>query len=325
MNFTIFKNNLLIDKPENIMQKKIEKTIKPSVSKTGYISGRLEIDIKEFVLYSFHKSLNYYYERRDECLAEFSEISVHDFRVTVRRLMSFLELMNELYSSEYKDKLISLLSVQMKYFSVLRDTQVQILEIQQLKEKLSHLNIFFFHLLKKEQEHIYKIQQKIPLLISPEFDETIKQYEKELRDVVIPEINDIEQFFLTIDKAYCRCSELISKLNPAKAHTIHELRLAFKKFRYMVEHTRELNLINDQKMKKFKKFQDLMGAVQDSEVLQKRLKKFFNKYDMIPESCVKEILDYFNSDEQSKISKFIDKADGINQLWNVPKKRINPA
>src|SRR5258706_7774877 len=78
-----------------------------------------------------------------------------------------------------------------------------------------------------------------------------------------------------VQDAFTRTVELQRAMDPGAAQTIHRTRIAFKKFRYMVEALQALfPEITRKRVAAMQDFQAMMGEVQDTEVFLARLDKF---------------------------------------------------
>ena len=117
-----------------------------------------------------HECWEYYLNQLINCKEHFSEEAVHDLRVSIRRFQSLLNLLDELVPNLYIREIKTILSTQIKSFSVLRDTQVQILKVFDMRKKFPELNYYFYDLLDNEQELINGIQEKIVLYTEDELE-----------------------------------------------------------------------------------------------------------------------------------------------------------
>jgi len=78
-----------------------------------------------------------------------------------------------------------------------------------------------------------------------------------------------------VHDAFAKTLELQRAMDPGAAATIHRTRVAFKKFRYMVEALQPLFAeITPERVATMQDYQSMMGEVQDTEVFLARLDKY---------------------------------------------------
>ena len=211
------------------------------------------------------------------------EKEIHDKRVILRRVFTILDLYG-INSSEVKFG-----ESAFRLFGKLRDIQIQIMKLKDINEgDEMHEYIVFL----KEQEIRYKNK--------------IDKFCKEKR-VEFPEIasNKIEPSEVE-KKITERFGKVVSRtrfLKKSNAKAIHKVRIAFKYFRYMLEILVYIEKVDVIKLKKLKAYQDLLGTVQDYEVLVKGITKFFGMKDYDK----RKDLNIFERNEQLKILRFIEK------------------
>ena len=74
---------------------------------------------------------------------------------------------------------------------------------------------------------------------------------------------------------FTRAVALLRVVTPGDVETIHRLRIAFKKFRYLVEVLQPaLPFVTEELLKLMNTYQDRMGAIQDNEVLTAALRRY---------------------------------------------------
>ena len=83
----------------------------------------------------------------------------------------------------------------------------------------------------------------------------------------------------SVDRAFSRTRQLRARIDPRDTRTIHRTRVAFKKFRYMVEALAEYLPGGDRPSAwpAMRHYQTMMGEIQDAEVLLRTLDKFLRK------------------------------------------------
>src|SRR5512135_1958658 len=126
------------------------------------------ISIFNYLITSLDNSWLIYNKRLKRCKQLFTETSVHDFRVSIRRFQSLASLLFMIYDCSYFFDIKSIIKQQLKIFGNLRDTQVQILKIKDIRYGFKELNPYYFDILKREQIHIAEIKRALNVLSTVE-------------------------------------------------------------------------------------------------------------------------------------------------------------
>jgi len=118
-----------------------------------------------------------------------------------------------------------------------------------------------------------------------------------------------------LDRAFTGVKRLRRRVNPNNTATIHRTRVAFKRFRYMVE---ALATMLPEATKKrradMQHYQALMGDIQDMEVLLATLRKFFKKNEIKQESA-RRFHEELLRRRQWLVQTYLDAADQLNDFW----------
>jgi CHAD domain-containing protein len=184
------------------------------------------------------------------CRAEFSEAAVHDLRVAARRLLASLEMTRILDPHPRLQKVRSALKSLIDEFDELRDAQVMLANIADYIQDVPELAPLQKDLLRQEKRLLRAAHKEVR-----NFDlQNLKKWISKIR------------FCLEARLAYATASQRYAQIDAALPATIHRLRLAFKKFRYMMEiihpflpgfPVENLTAMHD--------YQSMMGEIQDAE------------------------------------------------------------
>jgi len=120
--------------------------------------------------------------------------------------------------------------------------------------------------------------------------------------------------FPAVDETYARVIQLYERVDPAQPDTIHRLRIAFKKFRYMVESVHPiLEGFAEDYLKRMHDYQALMGDIQDMEVALQKLSEFDKHapaaYDPEPART------YYNQRHALAISHYVEDKGEVITFW----------
>lgn len=221
-----------------------------------------------------------YRRRLKACQGEFSEKAVHDLRVSIRRLLSTVDLLGNFLSARRVKKARCALKDQLDAFDELRDIHVQLLRLAALPQTEHAVSSFRAFLFKREREEIGKARSSVKHLRSGRIAELIDEFEDELRRRRKSRIarKDFVGLLRQTNQAFDRVAELRAQIDPADTATIHRTRVAFKKFRYTVEALAPLlPEIAPPRLRAMRAYQNLMGSIQDATVLWRSARKFARK------------------------------------------------
>jgi CHAD domain-containing protein len=121
-----------------------------------------------------------------------------------------------------------------------------------------------------------------------------------------------------VDGAFRRARQLRTRINPRDPWTIHRTRVAFKRFRYMVEALAErLPGVTGERLAAMRHYQTMMGEIQDAEVLLRTLDKFLRKKEIKPEAARRFRAELLRR-RQRLIRIYLKAADQLLEFWPLP-------
>ncbi len=187
------------------------------------------------LLNALDKRWNEYYTELKLCRREASREAIHDLRVAARRLLAVIELLRAIMPHPRLQRMRTSFKNQLDNLEELRDTQVVLAEISEVMGELPESKLFLVYLEKREKRLLQTAEKQVYLLKPGNL---IKRISAVRRSVVklSEDGKDINSHLLeTVDDAFglvLHRSEMLDQTRPA---TIHRLRIAFRKFRYMAE------------------------------------------------------------------------------------------
>lgn len=289
------------------------------VKKNSTKIPRRSQEIKKGIASSIDGSWAVYTGKMAECKKKFSEESVHDFRVSIRRFYTLLEVVGNFFDSPYLHEIKPLLKKKLKMFSPLRDTQVMVLSVQEIRHQYPELNLFFYDLLKKEEVFIEEIRNSVKRLNPNEAEGIVFFLKLDFKNKCDINVLTTRNLKKLIGNTFDNIRALLKEVDSLHPSTIHRVRLAFKRFRYMVEHLREVLRIEEEYLKELKDIQTIMGLIQDNEVLYTNIRKFAEQQREIPTRAFREALDHVTKEGYELIDRFMNRTDEIYHLWPVSK------
>lgn len=248
------------------------------------------------------------------CQTEPTEEAVHDLRVATRRLLALIDLLRDIAPNPRLQKLQRTLKNQLDDLNDLRDTQVMLIETSESLDELPEIKPFQKYLNKRERRLSRSTAKAIKSFkysrIRKRMDTIRKKVLKQKPDALLSSklLNAADNQFGTIIRRYRR----IDQANPA---TIHRLRVAFKKFRYMVEiiHPWVLGFPEDN-LKFMRDYQGTMGDIQDMEVFLSTFEDFAERdasYDPEP------VLRHYWQRHKEAINIFLEDMHQVNTFWRA--------
>jgi CHAD domain-containing protein len=272
------------------------------------LSQHLMADTLRHLEKSLKKQWKRYRKRLKRCQKEFSEKAVHDSRVQTRRLLSTVELSGAFLPQSRLHSARRALKRHLDTFKELRDTQVQLVYVGKMLLSFPGARPFHGYLLKHEERCARQARDRIKRLKAKRIEKIIAGYRAELRE-------RRKLLLRALDRAFTGVQRLRRRVNPNNTATIHRTRVAFKRFRYMVE---ALATMLPEATKKrradMQHYQALMGNIQDMEVLLATLRKFFKKNEIKQESA-RRFHEELLRRRQWFVQTYLDAADQLNDFW----------
>ena len=261
------------------------------------------------------------------CRKKFSEHSVHALRVEIRRILSALGLVAAAVPHETIVTLESELRDRLKALSRLRDTQVQIDSTANIVKDEPQLKPFHGWLRKRERRLIKRLKSELAEARPRRTARRIARLSCALRERT-NRSNDRQDLRARLVGATGRAFETVlaryRQAGPRDLAMIHRIRIAFKKFRYMVEALSGIMPgISDRQVRAMQAYQKSMGKIQDVEVLLARLEKFV-KRESVTEGLLSSFRRNLLSRRASLVKRFLASADRLLEFWPVQPRSPSP-
>jgi CHAD domain-containing protein len=211
-----------------------------------------------------------------------SEKSVHDLRVSTRRLIAILELANALSNRKEIPKLQKRLKKILKSMGPLRDVQVQL-------ETVSHVGNgdliadFKRTLKRREKREINRIPLELKRGRKDRLEGKLKRARSEFSRLNGTRNNErihrtIERILGLRRNEFLKAERRFQKFQQRDGEALHEMRIALKKLRYVVEAAEPvLGPSAKEQSRGMRTFQQLMGDSRDLEMLRAELEKWARK------------------------------------------------
>jgi CHAD domain-containing protein len=253
------------------------------------------------------------------CRKQYSEAAVHDLRVATRRLISTLELVDRIHPEAQLREARRVLKRHLEMFGPLRDVQVQLLAIEKMLSSFPELQRFYDFLAKREGKLTRRLGSELKRLKIGKIRKNIAAAAKKLE--ALPDTPAVHReiraaAILAIETAYNRVIERKQAITPAHSSSIHRMRVAFKKFRYMVETLSPLRRRTSSKqLKAMNAFQGSMGDIQDADVLLANVQSFARTHGLEGEAALARALEELSRRRTVVIEIFLASVDTVFTFW----------
>jgi CHAD domain-containing protein len=266
----------------------------------------------ELLIDSLEQRCTKYLEERQRCADEFSDDAVHDLRVASRRFLALLILLQKIDSPPYLKKLRRTFKKQLDSLDELRDTQVMRAEIEEAVTTLPELEPFGAYVKKRERKLLKIAKREINAIKQGKISRRVEKLKDNLAGPLAN--RDLTPDLLSaVDDVNADIRQRMSQVDHTRAAIIHRVRVAFKKFRYMVEIVYPiLPGFPEKQLDAMHEYQTRMGEIQDVEVFLRTLSKFADKHKDYDPQPVREVYEQRHAE---LINAYINKMDGFFAFW----------
>jgi len=262
-----------------------------------------------------------YRKRLKRCQERFSEEAVHDVRVETRRLVSTIELLAAFVPERDIRKARRALKHHLDTFDRLRDTQVQLTYVGRMAGTFPDAYAFYDWLRDRQARFTQTTRKAVKHIKTKRLGRCLAAFEKEIRRQ-LKRITRERAFAIVqraITQAFAGVAQLCRHVRADDTKTIHRTRIAFKRFRYMVEALSPLlPAVTEDHRRAMRGYQCMMGDIQDMEVLLAALDKFVQKEEVNASSArrlKKELVRW----RQLLIQIYLNAAGRLRRFWPPPK------
>ena len=273
------------------------------------------MDSKELLIDSLDECGAAYRKNLKRCRDEFSQKAVHDLRTSIRRLLAILDVAAFVTSTSKTEKLSDRLKDQLDGFSDLRDIQVMLDTVSEDVNRFPELGPFQAYLKKREKREQRTDEKHIQTIQPAGIKKRLLKIEKDVEDLSPDELDG--KLPQAVDEAYLTVLQRYSEIDPNQLASIHHLRVAFKKFRYMVEAIQPcLPDFPEAQLQRMHAYQTQMGTIHDGQVLLETLEKFAENGSSDDAGPVRRFYEQILAD---KVSEYLKTKEDVLNFW-----RANP-
>lgn len=253
-----------------------------------------------------------------QCRNKFSEQRVHALRVEIRRLLSMLTLLEAVLPAKQINPVRDPLRRRLKAFARLRDTHVQLLLVKGMKgtpKDGPELKKFQQFLRRKERRLVHRLTRELKEARHGRLTRRVRRLRhavRQTKEMGAPAWHFEAALLRAVRHAFDEVVAHYRMVDAAEPATIHRLRVAFKKFRYMAEAPAQTGPGGSGRRRlAMHDYQTRMGEIQDVEVLLARVEKFARKNETSPGA-----LDPLRSELLRRRGRLVKKfMASAEQLW----------
>jgi phosphohistidine phosphatase len=240
--------------------------------------------------------------------------NVKDLRVSIRRLLTCVELIKPFNpDSAVRGARVSL-KEQLSELSDLRDAHVEMVAIRGYLKQLPEIKQFYDELLDRESDYL-SAAKKMPS--NTKFIENAISRAKvrlAARRATIATSGANKIINDAVDRSFDNVNGKLEYVTIADYSTIHNVRLAFKPFRYLLEMLQPLIPIERKQLRTAQSLARMMGKIQDIEVLMKGLVEFKWKKDDARRAMIEIWLD-LERRKTDAAQRFLRSIPKFGNIW----------
>ena len=205
-----------------------------------------------------------------QCQRTFSEKSIHASRIEARRCAAQLTLHRVFAPRRMVEDAQDILKCHLDSFDPLRDAQVQLVLLERECKGMPGAGKLRKLTRKREKRCQRQARRDIRKIKTRRIKRVVALLVEHLRERgKNPERMRLDRMAIirSVETAFTHVLECRRHMQAADPATIHRTRVAFKKFRYMMESMRPLLPgVTPRRLAAMKAFQDVMGELQDTDV-----------------------------------------------------------
>ena len=253
-----------------------------------------------------------YQAEHNRCKTEFSEEAVHDLRVSTRRFLAIVELLRAVQPDQNLQKSRRILKDQLDSLDDLRDTQVMLAEISEMLEFLPDLAPFQKSLLKREKRLLAAAQVAVGEFKAVTISRKVESIRVWLSEPAFSH-DLLSQLLACVDDAFLKVVRRSQRVDSTRSASIHRVRVAFKKFRYMLEIISPiLPGFPQEQFKRMHGYQAGMGDIQDVEVFLRNWDDFVARH-KIPSS--ESVSSFYEQRHVNLINAYVENMNEFVTFW----------
>lgn len=226
------------------------------------------LELSGFLARAARKRWARYRRQVERCAEECEPAAVHQWRVAARRWIALLDVLEEIQEEKALRHLQQRLKQQLKQSSPLRDVHVLRDQLERWARRDETARQWRERLARIEARQAADVTRQIRRIKIDRLRELqregLKAMRRDLRQCRRPE----KRMRRAVTRAFGRVKERHGRLDASDSRTIHRLRVAIKRFRYLVELLAPAlaGSVSDC-LRQLRRYQEQMGRIQDWQVM----------------------------------------------------------
>jgi CHAD domain-containing protein len=259
-----------------------------------------------------------YRKQLRQCREEFTEEGVHELRVATRRLLAQFVLLECVAPSASLEKGRRILKRRLAALGDLRDTQVQRLFVGLKTARFPELALLHAWLRRRERRLVRSAAGKVNRWGTRKLERRITAMAAELTANTRGSRAQCQLASAVLRATANAFTEAVQRrqaIDLADPRTIHQTRVAFKRFRYMMESlSPALTGLSKRQLRTLAYYQRRMGIIQDLEVLQRCIARFIHENRKL-EPLLRPFCRHLKQRRARALHSFLKSADRLFEFW----------
>jgi CHAD domain-containing protein len=269
---------------------------------------------------AFRNRFRLYRKQLHLCQEDFSEHSVHQLRVATRRFIAQFVLLGRVAPGARTEKARKTLKRRLKLLGQLRDVQVQRSFIAHHWPRYPELVLVLDFISWRERRLIKTLLRKIQGFKVRKLEKFCAGLCAELGTISDnPGKKDVvaSHAYGAMAEAFAEVARRRQAIDPGNSQTIHRTRVAFKRFRYIVESlSPAFTGLRRHRLRPFATYQRRMGLLQDLEILQAFIGGFV-KDNPGTEPLLRPFIRYLKRRRARALRSVVRHADDLFVFWRL--------
>jgi CHAD domain-containing protein len=259
-----------------------------------------------------------YCEQLRRCQEHFSEEAVHQLRVATRRLLAQITLLSCVAPGAALEKARRVLKRRLAALGDLRDAQVQRLFIEQKAVSFPELVLLRAWLQRRERRLSKSTAAKVACFKTRKLERwTAVMIEGLTANARKSRVQSqlTSAVLHAAAQAFTEAVERRRAIDPADPQTIHQTRVAFKRFRYTVESLSPgITGLSKRQLRALAYYQRKMGIIQDLEVMRACVAKY-TRGDKKRDALLQRFSRHVLQRRARALRSFLKSADRLFEFW----------
>jgi CHAD domain-containing protein len=259
-----------------------------------------------------------YREQLRQCQGKFSEEAVHELRVATRRLLAQFTLLDCVVPGAALDKARRSLKRRLAALGDLRDTQVQRAFAEQKAASFPELVFLRSWLERRERRLVKSAAGKVKRFKTRKLEKWISALSAVLAANTRGPRAQGRLAAIVLRgtaRAFAEAVERRKAIDLGDLRTIHQTRVAFKRFRYMVESlSPALTGLSKRQLRTLAYYQRKMGIIQDLEVMQACVARHIGENRRRAE-VLRRFCRHLRERRARSLRSFLKSADHLFEFW----------